>query len=74
MLLWQVLRYDLRTVPAFLATGMVLEGIRNAALEGTASAWMLMALSTAVAVAATWAATRYIARPLPITLSSPSTA
>ncbi len=66
VLLWQVLRYDARTLPAFLATGMVLEGARNAALEGTASAWMLFALSAAVAVAATWAVTRYIARPLPL--------
>ena len=43
VLLWWVLRYDLRAVPAFLATGMVLEAARNAALDGGAGAWALFA-------------------------------
>ena len=34
---WLVLRYDLRTVPAFVATGLILEGVKSAAIAGTAS-------------------------------------
>ena len=64
-LLWWVLRYDLRAIPAFLATGMVLEAARNAALEGTSGAWVLFAVGAAVTVAVAWVVTRYIARPLP---------
>ena len=65
VLLWWVLRYDLRAVPSFLATGMVLEAAHSAALEGGAGAWGLFAAGAAVTVAVTWAVTRYIARPLP---------
>jgi hypothetical protein len=57
MLLWWVLRHDLCAVPSFLATGMVLESARNAALDGTSGAWVLFAVGAAV--------TRYIAQPLP---------
>jgi hypothetical protein len=64
-LLWWVLRYDLTTIPAFLATGALLDAARNAAIEGTAGAWVLFALGAAVTVAVAWAVTRYIARPLP---------
>jgi len=62
-LLWWVLRYDLTTIPAFLATGMLLDAARNAALDGTAGAWALFAAGAAVTVAVAWAVTRYIARP-----------
>ena len=65
VLLWWVLRYDLRAIPAFLATGMVLEAARDAALEGTTGAWALFAAGAVVTVAVTWVVTRYIARPLP---------
>ena len=62
--LWLVLRYDLRAIPAFLATEMLLEGGRNAVLEGTVRAGLLFALSALVTVAVAWAVTRYIAQPL----------
>jgi hypothetical protein len=65
ILLWWVLRYELRAIPSFLATGMVLEAARNAALEGTSGAWSLFAVGAAATVAVAWAVTRYIARPLP---------
>ena len=65
MLLWWVLRHDLRAIPSFLATGMVLEAARNAALDGTSGAWFLFAVGAAVTVGVTWAVTRYIAQPLP---------
>ena len=64
-LLWWVLRFDLRTIPAFLATGMLLEAARNAALEGTSGAWFLFAIGALVTVVVAWAVTRYIARPFP---------
>jgi hypothetical protein len=64
-LLWWVLRYDLTTIPAFLATGTLLDAARNAALEATDGAWTLFAVGAVVTVAVTWAATRYIAKPLP---------
>jgi len=64
VLLWCVLRYDLRTVPSFLATGMVLEAAHNAALDGGTGAWGLFSAGAAVTVVVTWAVTRYIARPL----------
>jgi hypothetical protein len=63
-LLWWVLRYDLRAVPSFLATAMVLEAAHNAALDGGVGAWGLFAAGAAVTVAVTWAVTRHIARPL----------
>ncbi|HQR11926.1 MAG TPA: CPBP family intramembrane metalloprotease [Casimicrobiaceae bacterium] len=64
VLLWRVLRHDLRTIPAFLATGMVLDGARNAALSANAAAWPQFAIGVIVTVAVAWAVTRYLARPL----------
>ena len=64
VLLWKILRHDLRTIPAFLATGMLLEGARNSLLAGNATAWPMYAVSAVVTVAVAWAVTRYIARPL----------
>jgi hypothetical protein len=56
-----VLRYDLRTVPAFVATGIVLEALKSAVLSGH---WGLPAVTAVVTVLVAWAATRYVARPL----------
>jgi len=64
-LLWWVLRHDLNTIPAFLATGTLLDAARNAALEGTDGTWTLFGVGAVVTVAVAWAVTRYIARPLP---------
>jgi len=64
-LLWWVLRYDLTTIPAFLATGTLLDAARNTALEGSAGAWALFGIGAVVTMAVAWAVTRYIARPLP---------
>ena len=65
VLLWWVLRYDLTTIPAFLATGTLLDAARNAVLEGTNGAWTLFGVGAVVTVAVAWAVTRYISRPLP---------
>ena len=68
-LLWWVLRYDLTTIPAFLATGMLLDAAHSAALDGTAGAWVLFAAGAVVTVAVAWAVTRYIAQRPPIATS-----
>lgn len=62
---WLVLRYDLASVPAFVATGLLLDGARNTALAATPAAWWLYALGAATTIALTWAATRYL-RPRPV--------
>ena len=62
--LWRIVRYDARTVPALLATGLLLDGAQNAALAGTTNAWVLFAVGAAFTVAVAWATTRYIAQPL----------
>jgi hypothetical protein len=62
---WLVLRYDLRSVPAFVATGLVLEGAKAAAVAATAAAWMWFALASAVLVALAWVATRELTREPP---------
>ena len=71
LLLWRILRHDLRTIPAFLATQMLLESARNALLTGNPGAWPLYAVGAIVTVAMAWAVTRYIARPLAIAPTGP---
>ncbi|MFO1323387.1 MAG: CPBP family intramembrane glutamic endopeptidase [Burkholderiales bacterium] len=60
---WLVLRFDLRTVPAFAATGVILEAGRSASLAGTDGAWASFALTALIACASAWAVTRYMERP-----------
>jgi hypothetical protein len=59
---WLVLRYNLTSVPAFVATGLLLDGARSAALVGSPSAGWLYALSAATTIGLTVAATRYLRR------------
>jgi hypothetical protein len=61
-----VLRFDARTVPAYLVTAGLLDAAENAALQGTRAGWVAFAIAAAVSVAVGIAATRYISRPLPI--------
>jgi hypothetical protein len=65
-----VLRFDARTVPAYLVTAGLLDAAENAAREGTAAGWAAFAIAGAVSVAVGVAATRYISRPLPVTAGS----
>jgi len=60
---WLVLRYDLRTVPAFVATGLIVEGVKSASIAGTAEAWVLLAPAVMVTIALAWLATRYVMSP-----------
>jgi hypothetical protein len=57
---WLLLRYDLRTVPAFVATGILLEVVSAANLRATAEAWSCFAITAAVAVMLAAWATRYV--------------
>ena len=60
LFLWFVMRYDLRTVPAYVTTAVVLDAAHDAAQAGGGNAWVLFALTAAVAIAAGWATTRYV--------------
>jgi len=52
---WLVMRYDLRAVPPFVATGLVLEAVRRASLVATPSAWLMCVVTAVVAIAfAAW--------------------
>ena len=62
---WLVLRYDLRAVPAFVATGLILDGAKTAAVAATAQAWILLAPAALVPIALAWWVTRYVTAPLP---------
>jgi hypothetical protein len=65
-----VLRFDARTVPAYLVTAGLLDAAEDAALQGTSAGWVAFAIAAAVSVAVGMAATRYISRPLPISTGS----
>jgi hypothetical protein len=65
-----VLRFDARTVPAYLVTAGLLDAVENAALQGTRAGWVAFAIAAAVSIAVGMAATRYICRPLPVTAGS----
>ncbi|HEY5307296.1 MAG TPA: hypothetical protein VIK97_02190, partial [Casimicrobiaceae bacterium] len=73
-LLWRVVRFDLRMIPALIATDMVLEGAQGAALSGTATSWWQFAVGASVTVAVAIAMTRYIARPIHHPAEDPATA
>jgi hypothetical protein len=57
-----LLRFDYRAVPAFCATGVVLGFAETAAPAATAGDWLHVAVVAAVAAAVAWAATAYLAR------------
>jgi hypothetical protein len=65
-----VLRFDARTVPAYLVTAGLFDAAENAALQGTPAGWVAFAIAAAVSVAVGIAATRYISRPLPMPAGS----
>ena len=53
---WLLLRYDLRTVAGFVATGIVLEAAHDAMLEGTAGGWIACATTVLVVGVLAWRA------------------
>jgi len=65
---WLLLRYDVRTVPAFVATGLVLEAVRVACLSPTVAVLTgLVVQVVVIVVVAAWA-TRYAGRLSPRTV------
>ena len=64
--LWWVLRYDMRMVPPYLATGTILAAAARAAQAGTTDAWMAFAVQAIVTAAMAALVVRYIGRPLPV--------
>src|SRR5262249_27261564 len=59
---WLLLRYDLRAVPPFVATGLVLEAIRRAFGASTPAGWVMCLITAAVAIALAAWAVRYLSR------------
>jgi len=53
---WLLLRYDLRTVPAFVATGIVLDALHDALASATATGWLSFAITTIVVLVLAWRA------------------
>ncbi len=71
---WLVLRYDLRTVPAFVATGIALEAVQGTMLAPVASNFILLAVELVVLGAVAAWATRYLGSLPNATSASSSTA
>jgi hypothetical protein len=61
-IVYGLLRFDAASVPAFLATGAVLQIAENALRKGTPAAMAYAALAAGVAIAVAWAVTRYLDR------------
>ncbi|MCC6195400.1 MAG: CPBP family intramembrane metalloprotease [Burkholderiales bacterium] len=59
---WLVLRYDLRSVPWFVATGLVLDAYATASLRATSSGWTVFAVTATVTVALAWYAQSLLAK------------
>lgn len=64
---WLLLRYDLRTVPSFVATGIALDAAQRAMLAPDAAGFGALALQIAVLVAVAVWATGYVGRLSPRT-------
>jgi hypothetical protein len=62
VVVYAVLRFDYRAVPAFLAADLALQALASAAQKGTASAWGQCAVLVVVAAASAWAVGRYLDR------------
>lgn len=61
-IVYGLLRFDATAVPAYLATGAVLQLAENALLKGTPTAFVHAALAAAIAIGVAWALTRYLDR------------
>jgi MFS family permease len=57
-----LLRFDYRAVPAYMATGIVLHAIAAAVRSGADGAYTRLAVELAAIVAATWVVTQYLTR------------
>jgi hypothetical protein len=59
---WLLLRYDLRTVPPFVAAGLVLDAVRRASLAATPGAWVMCLVTSLVALLLAAWCVRYMGR------------
>ena len=59
---YALLRFDYRAVPAYLAADVVLQAAETAAQKGAPAAWLCFAVAAAAAVASAWAVTRFLER------------
>jgi hypothetical protein len=57
---YTVLRFDYRAVPAFFAAAVVLAAATSAAQKGFASAWVNAAITSTAAIVSAWLVARYI--------------
>ena len=55
-----VVRFDLRVVPALIATHGTVASVAGAMQKSTSQAWMLAAIGTTLILAISWVATRYL--------------
>jgi len=55
-----VVRFDLRVVPALIATHATVAAVADAMQKSTLQAWVLSAIAAALALAISWIATRYL--------------
>jgi hypothetical protein len=55
-----VVRFDLRVVPALIATHATVASVAGAMQKSTAQAWMLSAIGATLTLAISWVATRYL--------------
>jgi len=62
VVVYALLRFDYRTVPAFLAAGAILAAVEAAAPKGTAGAWVGAAMVSVVAIVSAWAVMRFLER------------
>jgi len=62
VIVYALLRFDYRAVPAYLATGVVLQALAAAAQKAVPAAWEYAAITTAAAVVAAWLGARYLER------------
>ena len=60
IIVFSLLRFDFRTVPAYVAAGAVLRAVAHAAQQPTAATWVQAAILSSVAIAMAWAAIRYL--------------
>ena len=57
---WLLLRYDVRTVPPFVAAGVMLDAVRRASLVSTPLAWGMCVTTAVVAVVLAAWCVRYL--------------
>ena len=60
VVVYALLRFDYRAVPAYFAAGVVLQAVEAAVQKGGPAGWVHAALLSAAAIGAAWVVTRYL--------------